>query len=132
MAVRIMERNGTSTVYAVNAQRQLQGLVRIDDAIALEKAGAKTIPEDKLITDLFITRPDTPVGDLLGRAMEAKYPISICDDEGRLRGILDRATVLGEVVESEQAEATLSLEEMKSTTSDLNAAFAREDIDAEI
>jgi len=127
-----MERNGTSTVYAVNANRQLQGLVRIDDAIELEKQGAKTIPEDKLITDLFISRPDTPVGDLLGKAMEAQYPISICDDDGRLRGIVDRATVLGEVVENEQENATLSLDEMKASTSDLTNALSTEETDAKI
>jgi glycine betaine/proline transport system ATP-binding protein len=126
MAVRLMEQHGTSTVYAVNAQRQLEGLLRIDDAVKLEKNGAKTIPADQLITDLFIARPETPVGDLLGKAMEAKYPISICDDEGRLRGIVDRATVLGEVVEEEQQASTLSLEEMKAETGDLAKALVEE------
>ena len=131
MAVRNMEKAGTSTIYAVNAQRQLQGLVKIDDMVELEKEGAKTIPEDCLITDLFISRPDTPVGDLLGKAMEAHYPISVCDEEGRLRGIVDRATVLGEVVEEEQRAATRSLDEMKSKTDDLTKSLSEENDHAE-
>jgi glycine betaine/proline transport system ATP-binding protein len=126
VAVRSMEKAGTSTIYAVNANRQLQGIVRIEDMVALEKKGEKTIPDDNIITDLFISRPDTPVGDLLGKAMEARYPISICDDEGRLRGILDRATVLSEVVEEEQDAATLSLQEMKAETGDLTKVLAEE------
>jgi glycine betaine/proline transport system ATP-binding protein len=130
MAVRSMEKAGTSTMYVVNTKRQLEGLVKIEDMVELEKKGEKTIPQDCLITDLHISRPETPVGDLLGIAMEAKYPISICDEGGCLRGILDRATVLGEVVENEQDAVTQSLEEMKASTSDLTEALATEVHDA--
>lgn len=130
MAARIMEKNGTSSVFVLNSKRQLEGLLRIEDTVALEKSGEKQIFLDKLVTDLFVARPDTPIGELLGKAMEAKYPITICDDNGRFCGIVDRATVLNEVVAEEHASATLPFDEMKASTEDLTEALSKETIDA--
>ncbi|MDF3128414.1 glycine betaine/L-proline ABC transporter ATP-binding protein [Kiritimatiellaeota bacterium B1221] len=114
VAVRAMERAGISSIFAVDKNRQFQGLLLIDDAVKLEREDAKDVC-GALQTDLYVADPDTPVADLLSRAMTAKFPISILDDQQRLKGIVDRATVLGEVLgEGHEDTATVPLEAVLS------------------
>jgi len=98
VAVRVMEKSGKSSVYALNDQRELQGLVKIDDALALEKQKKDSV-ESKLIKDVFVTDENTAIGDLLSTALEAKYPIVVQNARGKMTGIIDRATLLAEIME---------------------------------
>ena len=57
-----------------------------------------------------MTQTDTPIGDLLATALSAKYPIAVQNEEGRLVGILDRATIMAEVLEdAEETPGVTSL-----------------------
>ena len=104
MAVRTMEKLGTSTVNVVGEDRQLMGLLTIDDAIALEKDGNEDV-RDKLIYDeVYVTEEDRPVADLMATALSAKYPIAVVNADNQLVGIVDRATVLAEVAEQGEDE----------------------------
>jgi glycine betaine/proline transport system ATP-binding protein len=119
VAARAMEKSGNSSIFVVDTDRKFQGLLLIDDAVRLEKEGISDIRE-ALITDLYVADPESPVADLLPRAMSAKYPISILDDQHRLRGILDRATVLAEVVgEDHEDTSTVALEALLSESQKL-------------
>jgi glycine betaine/proline transport system ATP-binding protein len=112
VAVRAMEKQGVSSIFAVNTDRQLQGLLTVDDAVKLERAKKQDVSE-ALQTNLFVADPDTPIADLLTTAMNARYPIAIQDDEGRLLGLLDRATILAEMYEdSGDEQAVTPLEEV--------------------
>jgi glycine betaine/proline transport system ATP-binding protein len=105
VAVRAMEKIGSEWIFVVNAERQLQGILTIDDAIELEKEKKHEV-EDRMLDEVFVTRPDTPISDLLKTALKAKYPIAVQNDEGRLVGIVDRGTVMAEVLETEETENT--------------------------
>ena len=110
VAIHAMEKNNTSSIFALDADRKLQGLLTIDEAVRLEKENISDVREH-LMTDLYVAEPDAPVGDLLSRATTARYPISIVDENGRFRGIVDRATVIGEVLgEDHEDTSTMSLE----------------------
>ena len=98
VAARKMERIGSSSVFVVNQERKFCGLLTIDTALELEKDRIQDI-FPHLITDLFVTTPDTPISDLFLTALRAKYPLVVQDPDGHLLGILDRATVLREVNE---------------------------------
>jgi len=114
VAVRAMEKEKCASIFAVDSERCLQGLLTIDDAIRLEKEKKKDVTE-ALQTDLYLASPDTPVADLLNCAMNAKHPLSIQNDAGQLLGLLDRSTILAEMYEEdEQASesATTSLAEV--------------------
>ncbi len=103
VAVRAMERMHSSSIFCVNSERELQGLLSIDDAIDLEKQGVSDVT-GKLVDDLYITNLDTPIADLLGKALSARYPLSVVDEDGKLRGIIDRSTIMAEVVEPQSSE----------------------------
>jgi len=96
VAVRRMNREGFSTAFVVDTDRKLKGIVRIDDAVKLEKKGEKSF--GNVIDDnVSITAPETPIGDLLGTALTNKYPICVVDDTGTLLGIVERPSIIAEV-----------------------------------
>lgn len=110
VAIRAMEKNNTSSIFALDADRKLQGLLTIDEAVRLEKEKVADVREH-LMTDLYAAEPDTPMADLLSRATTARYPISIVDAQGRFRGIVDRAMVIGEVLGDDHEDtSTVHLE----------------------
>ncbi|HKL23107.1 MAG TPA: glycine betaine/L-proline ABC transporter ATP-binding protein, partial [Tichowtungia sp.] len=76
VAIRAMEKERVSSIFAVDSERHLQGLLTVDDAVKLERAGKQDVSE-MLQTDLFVASPDTPIADLLNTAMNARYPIAI-------------------------------------------------------
>jgi glycine betaine/proline transport system ATP-binding protein len=96
VAVRKMKQEGVSTVYAVDEDGRLRGVVRIDDAVELRARGEGGL-SSVLVEDVPTAHEDTPVAVLLPQVFEAELPIAITDDEGRFRGIVDRASVLAEV-----------------------------------
>lgn len=125
VAIRAMEKGNTSSIFAVDSERRLQGLLTIDKALKLEKAKQQDVT-NALETGIYLASPETPIAELLNRAMNAKYPTTIQDEEGRLLGILDRSTILAEMYEdeTEEASATTSLEEVLEEQS--NAAETKE------
>ncbi len=123
VAVRFMQKRGVSSVFAVDSERRLVGMVTIDAVLKLERAKKKDI-QPAVSTDIYVAGPDTPISDLLGTAMTAKYPIAIQDEQFRLLGLLDRATILAEMYDEEE-EATTPLDEILSDNE--NYAEEKED-----
>lgn len=96
VAVREMEANGISSVFVIDSDRKLRGLVTIDDAV---EAVRKNLPFREIIrTGYATTDPETYLQDLIETASESKYPIAVVDDEHRLKGIVVRASVLAGLV----------------------------------
>ncbi len=109
-ALRSMEKSGQSILFVTDADRGLKGYVTLEDVVALKKQKKKDLTPI-LIDDVYTTGPETAVYDLLGTAMSTRLPIAVIDDEGRLRGIVERAAVIAEVnknVDEEQTPTVLS------------------------
>lgn len=115
VAIRNMEKVGVSTTYIVDEKRQLNGVVTIDDAIRLKEEGKKNL--DEIINpDIEVAGPDTPINALLTKSIQSKYPIAVIDEDSKLLGIVDRATILAELNEngsnlSEEQEGKYKLSE---------------------
>jgi len=101
LTARKMRQSGHSTLYVVDRERKFRGYVTIDDTLAL----AKKVPEaederkernlhDILKTDVPVTRPETPLSDLLGEAAQTHMPVVVADEQERFQGILTHATLL--------------------------------------
>ncbi|WP_421775298.1 quaternary amine ABC transporter ATP-binding protein [Gracilimonas sp.] len=99
VAIRNMEKTGVSTTYVVDENRYLKGIVKIDDAIKLKEDGKKDL-EKIIISDIEVCGPETPINQLLPKAIEAKYPIAVIEDDSNLMGIVDRATIMAELNEN--------------------------------
>lgn len=96
VAARKMEKVGVSTVYVVDSDRKFRGIVTIDDATKLQKQNKKDL-SSIVLNDAEIASPETPVKQLLGKALASRYPVAILDEKKRLAGIVDRASIINEV-----------------------------------
>ncbi|WP_026702471.1 quaternary amine ABC transporter ATP-binding protein [Salibacterium aidingense] len=103
VAVRKMEEAGVSSIFVVDRERHLKGLLTIDDAIGAHKQGLPM--ESVLISDFHTTTPDTPIQDLIANAVDTKYPITVLQD-GKLTGIVSRVSILSGLVLGKEEEVT--------------------------
>lgn len=95
VAVRKMEEIGASSIYVVDEENKLLGLLTIDDAI---RAYQDDIPvESLLIEDLHRASPETPLNNLIETAVQTKYPITVVED-GKFLGIISRVSILSGLV----------------------------------
>ena len=110
VAVRRMEKLGISTVFVTDHNRVLRGIVNIDDAVKARKD--KTLEGILREDEVYTVWPETPLSELMGQAMTSRYPMAVVDHDGRLLGLLDRATILAEVeVDSDQVQTLTELQQ---------------------
>lgn len=112
VAIRNMEKVGVSTTYVVDEKRRLKGLVTIDESIALKEQGKKNL-EEIINPDLEVAGPETPINALLTKSIRSKYPIAVIDEDSKLLGIVDRATILAELNENGSNESDRKQEKYK-------------------
>ncbi|TCO71337.1 quaternary amine ABC transporter ATP-binding protein [Marinisporobacter balticus] len=96
VAIKEMKSNGISSIFVVNKERILQGIITIDDTIKAIHENRKL--EDIIKQDYFKTDPDTYIQDLIPMATDTKYPIAVVDKNEKLLGITVRASVLAGLV----------------------------------
>ncbi|MBO8141484.1 MAG: glycine betaine/L-proline ABC transporter ATP-binding protein [Firmicutes bacterium] len=97
VALREMEAEGLSSAFVVDEAGRLVGLVLADDAVRAISEGRRNLREIA-VKDSPRVAPDTLMDDLLPIAAEARYPIAVVDDDGRLLGIIARVHVLSGLV----------------------------------
>lgn len=96
VAMRQMKSNGVSSVYMVDDDMKLRGLLTLDNAMQV-RSGTMNI-EEALIKNIPLTTPDVSLQDLMLVAAEAKYPIAVTDEQNQLVGIVTKAAVLSSLV----------------------------------
>ena len=96
-AIKEMKANGLSSVFVIDSGMHLKGLITLDGAV---EAINQCVPISQvMVTDIPITTPDTKVNDLLVQASNAKYPISVVDDDNKFLGIVTRVAVMSALVD---------------------------------
>lgn len=96
VAVTEMRKNGISSVFVVNKQRHLEGIVTIDDAIEAIK-NKKTLV-DIIRKDIYTISKEEYVQDIIPKALETKFPLAVVDEDNRLLGLILRVHVLSSLV----------------------------------
>src|SRR5690625_1435054 len=96
VAIKEMQENGISSVFVVDRERRVQGIVTIDDAIAGTKQ--KKAIKDILRTDINIVQRDEYISDLIPKALESKFPLAVVNEEEKLVGFILRVHVLAGLV----------------------------------
>lgn len=95
LAVHKMEEAGISSIFVVDKNKKLKGLLTIDDAIKAAKNNEWV--EDVLQQGFHTTSPNTPLSELIGIAADTKYPIAVVEGE-KLLGIIVRVSILSGLV----------------------------------
>ncbi|ACY17949.1 quaternary amine ABC transporter ATP-binding protein [Haliangium ochraceum] len=102
-AARRMESAGVSSAYVLDSERRLLGVLSIDRAVELQAGKIRDV-SSAVDDGVYTTTPHTSVRELLATALVTKVPIAVLDDDRRLLGIVDRASILAEIA-SEDPEA---------------------------
>ncbi len=100
VAVKLMKDNGVSTVYAIDKNKKLLGIVYADDAA---KAQDKDIKLTELVKPVATVLPDTLVGDMFEAIASSKVPVAVVSENGRLLGIVGRSAVIDVLANSSEA-----------------------------
>lgn len=93
VAIKEMEANDISSVFVVDKNRKIQGIVTIDDCIKLVK-NKRTSLEGILKQDYYTIKGDRYIEDLIDKGIKTKYPMVVVDDENRMLGIIVRTSIL--------------------------------------
>jgi glycine betaine/proline transport system ATP-binding protein len=96
VAIKEMKDNAISSLFVLDQERKLQGIVTIDDAITANKEN-KTL-RDILRHDFETTDPEAYVQDLIPKATESKFPIAVMDENDKFLGIIVRVSVLSALI----------------------------------
>ncbi len=94
-AIRRMEEKGISSIFVIDKQHQLKGLLTIE--AALESIRNDRWEKDLLVQDFYTTSPDTPLSDLITIAANTKYPIAVTEGI-KLVGIIVRVSILSGLI----------------------------------
>jgi len=101
VAVRKMNETGISSIFVMNKERKLQGIITIDDAIKLVKEKKNNI-DDVIDKNIHTVSPDTLIENIMPLFMDTKYPIAVTDDKNNLLGIIVKANVLSGILGEEE------------------------------
>jgi glycine betaine/proline transport system ATP-binding protein len=92
VAVKEMKDNGISSIFVLDHERKLQGIVTIDDTVTAIKENKNL--RDIIRKDFETTDPEAYIQDLIPKATESKFPIAVVDENNKFLGIIVRVSVL--------------------------------------
>lgn len=93
LALRMMQENGISSIFVVNRERVLDGIVLAEDAHRAIKERKENLT-DIIISDVPSVRPDTSIKDVIPVIADSPLPVAVTRDDGKFVGILVKGTVL--------------------------------------
>ncbi len=95
-AIETMRKNAFSTVYVVDHELVLRGILSIADAV---RAHQEHLPiSDVMLKEVKTVRPDATVREIMPIAAQSPYPAAVVDDSGALMGIVTKAAVLSALI----------------------------------
>ncbi|MFO7263174.1 MAG: glycine/betaine ABC transporter ATP-binding protein [Bacillaceae bacterium G1] len=93
VALKQMRSSGISSIFVVERNRRLLGLLTADAAFEATEKGERDILS-RLSQDFDRVHPDQPVEDILPVVANAKAPLAVIDEQERLLGVIVRGSVL--------------------------------------
>ncbi|WP_124067442.1 glycine betaine/L-proline ABC transporter ATP-binding protein [Clostridium sp. E02] len=100
VAIRKMRDSNISSVFVVDKQRKIKGIVKIEDTLGLINSNKDDLDEiiDK---DICQVSPDDLIEDLIPLFMNSKYPLVVVDEEKKIMGIIFKVSVLAGIMGEE-------------------------------
>lgn len=107
VALEIMRKQGYSSIFVVDRKQTLLGVLTAEQARqAIDQS--LSIPE-AMTTDIPTAREDTLLGEIMDEMATSSLPISVIDEQKRIKGIVIRGAVIGALAGNKD-----SLNEMES------------------
>ena len=104
-AVKKMRESSLSSIFVLDNEEKLAGIITIDDAVKAIKQ-ERTV-ESILNKDIEKVDEDEYVNDIIAKSLQTKYPLAVIDNEQKLQGIILRVHVLsGLISDAEENNVT--------------------------
>ncbi|MEM1506230.1 glycine betaine/L-proline ABC transporter ATP-binding protein [Domibacillus sp. 8LH] len=107
VALEIMRKQGYSSIFVVDRKQKLLGAITAEQARQAIDQNL-SIPE-VMTTDIPTASEDTLLGDIMDEMATSNLPISVVDDQQRIKGIVIRGALIGALAGNKD-----SLNEMES------------------
>ncbi len=93
VALRRMRRDNLSSIFVVDSNRRLVGLLTADNAARAREADSSDIGQ-YMETDVESVGPDLTLEELVPLGAQAEHPIPVVTADGRVLGVVVRSTIL--------------------------------------
>lgn len=100
LALKRMRENEVSTVYVVNNQRELVGIIDARDVLELVRQDSRDL-QLVINTAVPTTTEETPINEILDDISQTGIPFAVLNEQKQLRGIIIRGAVLGALAGNE-------------------------------
>ena len=94
-----MSENALDSIYVVDRERKLLGILEADSLDEAAKAGKDSIQE-LLVTDFPRIGPDEPLATLYPMFQGKSIPVAVIDDQQRLLGVVVKGAVLEQLAQT--------------------------------
>jgi len=101
--LRKMDERGISSIFAVNKEHKLVGVITADDAATALTRGEKNL-ETAVRKDFITISPETPVQELMADMAQTFCPAAVVNEGGRLLGVIVRGSLLAGLAEKGRAQ----------------------------
>ncbi|MCL1631419.1 glycine betaine/L-proline ABC transporter ATP-binding protein [Sporolactobacillus sp. CPB3-1] len=91
VALKLMNDNGISSIFAVDRSQKLLGVVDADDAAQAIKTSTAI---GEFVKKVQPVKVDTHLNDLFDDISKSSIPLAVVDDQGRLRGLVRRGAII--------------------------------------
>ncbi|MDQ2087574.1 glycine betaine/L-proline ABC transporter ATP-binding protein [Herbivorax sp. ANBcel31] len=91
--LRKIQEAGISSIFVVDGQHKIQGIIEAEDAALMIKKGNKDIRQI-INSDIKTVLPDMPLNNLFSMMMETKNPVAVVNEEKRLLGVIVKGSII--------------------------------------
>ncbi|WP_026961544.1 quaternary amine ABC transporter ATP-binding protein [Alicyclobacillus herbarius] len=93
VALHTLRDAGLSSGFVVDEGRRLRGLVTADELAAAVKAKRTSVADCTLESTVTVS-PQANLEELVSRIVESRYPLAVVDEDGVLRGLVLKSSIL--------------------------------------
>ncbi|SKA65233.1 quaternary amine ABC transporter ATP-binding protein [Desulfobaculum bizertense] len=97
-ALRKMRANNISSIFVLDHEHRVLGLLSADVAAKLAERGDKTLDAADLL-DVQTVSPDAPASELFNMMYESSLPVAVVTPDHKLMGVIIKGLLLGAVAE---------------------------------
>jgi len=119
VALRTMKEHGISSLFVVDREKHLKGIITVDAAVEARNSGVSNLTEMELAQGPVV-KENAALQDTLSVIAESKLPMAVVDDEERIIGIIVRGSVLAALSDGRSDDDTDKHDNPESIEENIN------------